>query len=954
MVPAADVPEKLTMKPLTILIFTVLTLGCSALPWPPNGLGGEPEGTGLPDGHIRLNHDIAPLHYDLELSIDPTKTVFSGRVRIKVRLVSPAHRIDLHGESLKITEARAELGNELRVARAVVGTNGGLALELDEPLPAGDATLVIAYEAPLKEVPDGLYRVKDGERWYAFTQFEPLYGRQAFPGFDQPSFKTPYAVTLRVPKGMTALANSKEESRRDDGDSTVFRFVETKPLPTYLVAFAVGEFDIIEAPVDAIPETPLRLITTKGKGKLGGYALERTPIIHKVLSEYFDQPHPFDKLDLVAVPNFSAGAMENVGLVTFREPLLLLDPKTAPANRRMWSQSVIAHELAHMWFGNLVTPMWWDDLWLNEAFATWMASWVVEKVDPSLGIDLERVANTAYVMRLDSQLHTRAVRQPISSGGDVHNAFDGITYGKGAAILRMLESWAGEGPFRDGVRAYIRARPYGSATTSDLIEALEKASGKAIGETARLFLDQPGTPLVTMTLTCGADETSKAKVSLTQTRALPAGSTAPLGSPWRVPVCIRYGLADKTHRECFVLDAAQKTVTLDQAGCPSSFVGNDSQRGYYRWTTDRARVLALAGEHYDTLSTAEQVSLPGMFAALLEAEALPVGAYLDSLSSLAGRSNRLVIRGVVDGLAHLHRTAVDEDNRAAFASLVRAFLNPHAERIGWQPTPEETVDNKLLRPQIISPLAYLGNHEGILEEAADVTARFLEDPKTISGEQATLFLHMSAWDGDAALWTRLRSAVVATKDPVTRVALIKALGSFRNPTLLTKSLDLIIDGTLRAQDFSTMRRGIGRSTQDAAWMWMTRNYDALIGKMGPTYRPYMPWMGHGFCGKGDEDRVAHFFADPARSPPGTKRNLGQVTERITRCVRMREALRAPMTAWLIKNPVTETGAEDETEAVDAAPTQKAPAKNTTGKADSPTQPTPAGTQKPKATPTKAN
>ncbi len=935
------------MKPFSLLFFGVLTLGCGALPWPPMSLGGATSKSEAPDGHVRLNHDVAPLHYDLELNIDPNTAVFSGRVRIKVRLASPARRIDLHGESLEITEARAELGNELRVARVVTGVNGGLALELDDPLPAGEATLVIAYQAPLKEVPDGLYRVKDGEGWYAFTQFEPLYGRQAFPGFDQPSFKTPFAVTLRAPKGMTALANSKETGRRDEGESTVFTFAETKPLPTYLVAFAVGEFDIVEAPADAIPETPLRLITTKGKGKLGGYALARTPIIHKVLSDYFDQPHPFDKLDLVAVPNFSAGAMENVGLVTFREPLLLLDPKTAPANRRMWSQSVIAHELAHMWFGNLVTPVWWDDLWLNEAFATWMASWVVEQVDPSLGIDLERVANTAYVMRLDSQLHTRAIRQPISSGGDVHNAFDGITYGKGAAVLRMLESWTGRVPFRDGVREYIRARPYGSATTRDLIEALEKASGKSVGETARLFLDQPGTPLVTMNIICGANEDAKARVAMSQTRALPAGSAAPVGAPWQIPVCLRYGLGEKTHRECFVLDAAQKTVTLGQPGCPEGLVGNDDQRGYYRWTTDRERVLALAGDDYDTLSTAEKVSLPGMFAALLEADALPVDGYLDSLSRLSSRSNRLVLRGIVDGLAYLHRTAVDDAGREAFAGLVRAFLGPHAERIGWQPTAEESVDNKLLRPQIISPLAYLGRHEGILGEATELTARFLDDRMSVTAEQASLFLPMSAWDGDEELWARFRAAIVETTDPVMRVALIKALGSFRNPALLTKSLDLILDGTLRAQDFSTLKRGIGPSTQDAAWMWMTRNYDALIGKMGPTYRPYVPWMAHGFCGKGDADRVSDFFAKAERSPAGTERNLGQVTERIGRCVRMRAALREPLNRWLAARPAVETKAEDEGDGAEPPPSSPG------SSADTPPVPNPAAAEATTSAPPKA-
>ena len=345
--------------------------------------------------------------------------------------------------------------------------------------------MVVSFDGQLSEIPNGLYRVKDGDRWYAFTQFEPLAARTSFPCFDQPEFKTPYRIKLRVPSGMIALSNSQETGRRKEHGRVVFEFAETRALPTYLVAFAIGDFDVVSAPEGAIPGVPLRVITTKGKGGLAQYALERTPVIHKALSEYFGSGHPFDKLDLVAVPNFAAGAMENVGLVTFRETLLLLDGESAPANRKLWSQSVIAHELAHMWFGNLVTMAWWDDLWLNEAFATWMGTRIVQEVDPGLQADLERVAGTAHIMRLDSQVNTRAVRQKIRHGGDVQNAFDGITYGKGAAVLRMIESWLGPEAFRAGVREYLKAHAYGNAKTSDLLLALGAAEESAGGATVK-------------------------------------------------------------------------------------------------------------------------------------------------------------------------------------------------------------------------------------------------------------------------------------------------------------------------------------------------------------------------------------------------------------------------------------------------------------------------------------
>ncbi|MCA9539519.1 MAG: M1 family peptidase, partial [Myxococcales bacterium] len=561
-----------------LLIGGLLVVGCGSTPPVTSNPVADEAG---PDGHRRLDHAVVPLRYDLDLTVDPAEAAYAGQAQIAVRLEAARAVVELHGRDLDVDSVTAAVGAAERKGRAVQGPNGGLALVFAEPLPAGEVTLKLSFRARLPEVPNGLYRVKEGGLWYAFTQFEPMYARQAFPCFDQPEFKTPYRVTLRVPQGQLALANSPEQSRRDELGLTVFEFAETKPLPTYLVAFAVGEFDVVEAPADAIPNLPLRLVATKGKGRLAKYALERAPVIHKALSDYFGTPHPFAKLDLVAVPNFAAGAMENVGLITFRETLLLLDEASAPANHKMWSQSVIAHEMAHMWFGNEVTLAWWDDLWLNEAFATWTAAWVVASVDPELEMDLERVAGTAWVMDLDAQAHTRSIRQPIAHGGDVHNAFDGITYGKGAAVLRMLESWIGRETFRDGVRAYLAAHAYGTATTSDLLEALARQSGKPVAETAKWFLDQPGTPLVQIDVLC--TEGGPATLGLSQRRALPAGSTAPQGEPWHVPMCVRYGIGEEVHRECFLLEGKQQTVALHAPGCPAWLSGNDDQRGYYQW-----------------------------------------------------------------------------------------------------------------------------------------------------------------------------------------------------------------------------------------------------------------------------------------------------------------------------------------------------------------------------------
>lgn len=883
------------MRVIHCLLLTVAALACGA---PPTAQLPEPGGADGPiDGNPRLGTQVVPTAYALDLTVDPAQPRFQGVGEIAVTLQAPARRIDLHGEGLDFSAVEAQVGARTVTGRPEAGPNGGLALRFAEVLPAGSAVLRFRWSAPLPEVPNGLYRVKEGEDWYAFTQFEALHARQAFPCFDQPEFKTPWQVTLRVPDGQNGLSNSREIGRRTEGGYTIVNFARTKPLPTYLVAFAVGAFDVVEAPPEAIPGVPLRVVTTRGKGVLAAFALEQTPTIHRALEAWFGRPHGFDKLDLVAVPNFSAGAMENVGLVTFRETLLLIDGETAPAQRRMWALGLIAHELAHMWFGNLVTLAWWDDLWLNEAFATWMASKVVAQTHPDLEVDLEAVAEARYVMSLDAQQHTRAIRQPIRHGGDVENAFDGITYGKGAAVLRMTETWLGEAAFQAGVRQYIEAHAGGSATTADLLGALSKASGKDVAAALQHFLDQPGVPLITAGLECA--QGAKPKVKVTQTRYLPAGSQAPAGAPWQVPVCVRFGTPAPA-QQCFSLQAPTATFELDTPTCPAWLHPNAQQRGYYVWNLDSPEGWAALWAHRGHLSTAEAVALPGVLGALLEAGALPAGAYLDGLEVLSADEHRVVVEGVLDGLVEIDTLAVDAALEPAYGLLVRRLLRPHLRRLGATPQAKEPVADRLLRPRILNTLAYLGQDETLRGQARETVALFLDDPQSVTQEQLTQALPVAAWSGDAALWERLR-AIYPTldADPTTQSAVLRALASFEDPALFTRTLNLLLDGTLQAQDFATVARGAGRpTTRAAAWQWLKKHYDAVLKVAGRTAAPRLPFVAGAFCDPAERADVQAFFSDPARAPEGTDRNLAQVLERIDRCIRLRAAVKAPLAAWL--------------------------------------------------------
>ncbi len=847
------------------------------------------------DGHQRLSQEIAiPRSYDLLMEIDPRQEKFSGTVSIDVDIKQTTTFFQMHGGNLEIQSATID-GNPVETQK---GTNGGLLIQSPTPIARGAITLEIAYSGALDEVPDSLYRVKDENRWYAFTQFEPLEAREAFPCFDDPGFKTPWKVSLKVPSQMQAIANAPEEDRKVQGEHTLYTFKDTRPLPTYLVAVAVGEFDIVEAPEGTIPGVPLRVIAVKGKGKLAQYALDHTPEILQTLTQFFGSPYPFAKLDLIGVPNFAAGAMENVGLVTFRERFLLVDGDEPPPGDRRSILGIIAHELAHMWYGNLVTMAWWDDLWLNEAFATWMASYVLEKVAPDLEEPLSAVRSRGWVVNLDAKEQARAIRQPILHGGDVYNAFDGITYTKGAAVLRMLENWVGPQAFRKGVRDYMVDHAYGSATTDDLLSAWNKSAGKPVSEVAATFLDQPGTPLIDAEVTCDAD---KAQVTLRQSRWLPAGSKSAPGTPWRVPVCMRYETKDgQTKRLCTDLEGPEKVQALE--ACPVWLHPNADERGYYLWRQPAAQTMALIQTHRDKLSLPERTALPSHLSAGLRSEKMSTTTFLNANKALAKEKHWMVLYGVTDNIGTLANTARAQDVQAPYAKMTKKLLGPHLKRIGLKPKKNEPFENSVLRPDLISAMALHGQDKATLRFIDKQARAFLKNPDSVPFETGRQALWIKARTGDEAYWNKIKTAFDNSGDkPAMRSALLKALGNFSEPELVQKSLNLLLDGTLRGQDFWRIAGPPMReeALHNILWTWFTTNYDAIITFLGDKSARRMPGMASGFCNAEGRKTASDFFAGVTQTP-GMQRNLDLTLERIDQCQRLREVNGAPLKAYFKK------------------------------------------------------
>jgi alanyl aminopeptidase len=852
------------------------------------------------DGHDRLDETVRPDNYELDLSIDPEQETLEGRATVEVTVDEPVERIHMHAEKLDFEEVEATRDGEGREVRSQKVEHGGLVLAFDQQIEPGPLTLKFVYDAPMGEVPEGIYRVKADGEWYVYSQFQPLEARSAFPSFDEPGFKTPFDLTLRVPEGMTAATTTPMVEKRP-GDSegmVVWEFAETKPLPTYLTAFAVGNFDVVEAPAEAMGDVRLRVLTPQGKGDLAEFALEKTPPLVEYQRKYFGREFPYEKLDLVAVPNFGAAAMENVGLVTYRESLLLLDPEQASAGDRYWAAAVMAHEYAHMWFGNMVTLEWWDDLWLNEAFATWMGTKTLHNVFPEYEASIESVDRALGVMKEDSLASAHAIRQPIEHGGDVYNAFSGITYQKGRAVLDMVEGWLGEETFREGVRNYLDANVHGTATTEKLLDSLGEASGKAVRQVTGQFLDQPGVPLVTVNYDrqdCA--ESGTPELELEQTRYRPAGSDIEVGEPWQIPMCVRYGHGDgEPVEECFVFEGSgeeprKQTVELDADTCPGWIHPNADESGYYHWKLAPVGQNTGLLEHLEALSLRERIALLPHFQALVRAGSIEVGNYLEAMEAMAGdERHRLVIEHIIGSLRMYVDLVYEGRPSDAFSAFASRLIEPHYRRVGYESSSEDSEGTRLLRPTLVRAAADLAKDESVIERATEQVRTFLEDPEAETGPTIKFALDIAARHGGKELWKALRENLDEAPSPGLRAQMIGALGQFRDAELAGRSLDVFLTDAVRAQNFWRLMGPVSGdpATQKVAWQWMTEHYGEVAEKIGQARAGRLPAVGNGFCSEAGKQKLEEFFSKEEHRTVTTERNLEQTLQSIDQCMAHRE------------------------------------------------------------------
>lgn len=856
----------------------------------------------------RLDDAVKPLRHAAVLDVDPASDRFDGEITIDIELAEARRRIWLHAAELEVKSAALTRGSDTwSVSVAKSQDPGTVSFDLGREVEPGPVRLRIAYAGRMSpRETSGVFKRQDRDHWYVYTQFQPLDARRAFPCFDEPRFKVPWELTIHVPEGQLALSNTPAEEADGPRPGTrTFRFAATPPLPSYLVAFAVGPFELVDLGRVGRGKTPARIVVPQGHAAEARYAADVTPRLLARLEDYVDMAYPYAKLDSVAVPHFGTGAMEHPGLITYNQTRLLAQPEQETAHFRHTYARLAVHELAHQWFGNLVTPAWWDDLWLSESFATWIAARILAAFEPAWDAGVLAALGAESAIAADSLLSARRLRQPIDSSNDIYSAFDGITYDKGSAVLGMFERWLGPDRFRAGVRAYLREHAGGNATADDFVKALAAATQPEVDAAMHTFLDQAGVPVISADLVCEPGEPPS--IELAQERYLPAGSAgSTTDRTWHVPVCVKYGQSRGpagVREQCMLLTEEADTMVL--AGtrrCPDWILANAGAAGYYRSAYAIETQSLLLGPARRHLSVPERVKLARDIHGSIRSGHMEMGEALAMVPVLlADPSDHVVIAAValVAGMrAHLVPAAL----RPNHERFVRQRFGARARALGWQPRPGDSLATRKLREALLGLVARDAGEPVLVEQARRMAQAWLEQRRGIEPELLALALATASAHGDAALHARLESALGATTDLHQRSALLTALASARDPARVRANLDLLLSGAVEVHEahrllFVPLDEP---ETRDVVARFIVDRWDVLAEKLPRDALAYLIDVSAAFCDQSHLDQLERFFGPRAAAILGGPQALAQSRERIQLCMAARDLQQPSVEAFLKK------------------------------------------------------
>jgi aminopeptidase N len=812
-------------------------LSVAALMLTPAALAAAP--APVPQGILPTT--VVPTAYRLDLTVLPDQPRFSGHAEIDVTLKAATSSLYLHGRNLKVTTALARVGAAKTAATYTQVDQQGVArVDFAKPIPAGRVTLMFDYDAPFGSSPSGMYHLKIADKWYAWTQFESIDARAAYPGFDQPGYKTPFTVSLTTTPGNVAVSNAAETGVVKVGKLEKHQFAATKPLPTYLVAMMVGPFATVSGSAATTPERsqplPVRIVGTQPNKDQMEFALQNTGPIVGLLEKYFGRPFPFPKLDQIGSP-VMPGAMENAGADTYGDDILFLNKGASTAQKQEFGM-VVAHELAHQWFGDLVTPKWWDDIWLNESFANWMGYRIGNEWRPDLKIGVGAIDEAFRAMNTDALKAGRPIHQPIPTNGDIDSAFDAVTYGKGGQVVAMIAAYLGDEKFRDGVRLHLNRHAYGNASTDEFFTALaEAAHDPRVLASLESFVDQQGVPVVHLERTVNGLAVSQKRYAMLGTDI--AAQT------WTIPLCVRVGET----RECSLIDKASATVPITGAG---AIMPNAGGTGYYRFSLPAAEWQKLIGEAA-SLPPGEALAMTDSLWASYRAGETSPALLVAAARAMAGNAYSGAVTDGGQRLAGLRaRGVIAQTDLPAYRALIDGIYAPVLDRLGFDPKAgtymSEDPDRQKLRSDTVSLLAGEAGDKAVLAKLSAAATAYLGGDKNAL-DQSLFDDGFGAYltNGGEGAVPALFEKAVASDDTLFRDSALRALGGTRTAATGRWLLEHIEDKRLRASDRLSLVGRMVRSsaTRDMGFDYLVAHYDGFVKDNGifaastlPNYASY--------------------------------------------------------------------------------------------------------------------
>jgi len=844
----------------------------------------------------RLPSVARPQHYTLQLAPSLDTATFTGEETIDLTLAQAVDSIVLNAVELKFDKVTAEVDGKTLTAEVSLDPGQQQAtFHFARELPAGPVTLKITYSGILNGGLRGFYLSKTPARNYAVTQFEPTDARRAFPSFDEPAYKATFDVSLIVPKSDTAIANTNIVSDTPGpiaGEHTI-RFARTPKMSTYLVAFLVGDFKCLSGESDGVP---IRACTTPDKVQYAQFALSGAEFFLHYYDTYFGIKYPMPKLDMIAIPDFEAGAMENFGAITYRETAMLVDEKTASVDAKKAVAVDVAHEMAHQWFGDMVTMDWWNNIWLNEGFATWMSYKPLAAWKPEWEVPQDVATELNNTLDIDAQRVTRTIRARAETPGEINEMFDGITYGKAAAVLSMTENYLGEENFRVGVHRYLQAHMYGNTTAEDFWNTLAESSGKPADKIMESLVTQPGEPLLTF------GSMRDGRVEATQKRFfLNPRDTTEEEQTWVLPVCMK---SSGNTPECPVLSAQTQRFQAPQAPV---FYANAGGKGYYRSRYDTASYQQLLRSVETDLTPSERITFLGSQWALSRAGVATVGDFLNLAAAVREDTSPDVIDTVYAALHVIdQQVASTPEEHEGVAAWVRKNFAPALARLG-PPAAGDPPAKTELRATLFALLGNVGADPQVIAQAKQISEQYLRNPASVDGTLAARALAIAAQNGDAAFFDQLQRVSETAGDPQLRIQTLQALARFRDAALVTRALNYAVSAKVRNQDSLRLVQieMSDRRTRDVAWQYIQQNWPRVQAQI-------TMWMGGelvqstgNFCSAERSSQSAEFFEE--HTVQASSHALDRARDSIAACVELRAAQGPNLKQWL------------QTKAADASP-----------------------------------